>query len=41
MITIDEKSVAASSLLAPTIDDELGSDFATGGADIFQMDRDS
>ena len=40
MNKIDEKFIAASSLLAPTIDDELGSYIATGEGKIFQMDKD-
>ena len=35
---IDERFKVASSILPPTIDDELGSDIATGRADIFQID---
>ena len=41
MKKIDDKFMAASSLLSPAIHDELGSGIVTGGADIFQMDRDS
>ena len=41
MKKIDEKFKATSSLFLPAIDDELCSDIATGGANIFQMDGDS
>ena len=41
MKKINEKFMATLSLLPPAILDEFGSDIATDGADIVQMDRDS